>query len=160
MKTISGIYKIQSTIKPERIYIGSAVNIYKRWSKHLGELKSNAHHSIILQNHFNKYGISDLQFSVLLGCEINDLIKTEQYFIDSWNPYFNICRIAGNCSGIKQSELTKQKKRDKQLGKKASQETRLKISNSMKGHKGHKFTDEQKRNISESKKGTQYKQRR
>jgi group I intron endonuclease len=159
MKIVSGIYKIQSKRKPDRIYIGSAINVYKRWNKHLNELKKNYHHSIILQNHFNKYGESDLQFSILLSCESTDLIKIEQYFIDSYNPYFNICRIAGNCSGVKQSELTKQKKREKQLGTIMTDETRLKISNSMKGHKGHKFTDEQKRHISESKKGKQYKQR-
>jgi hypothetical protein len=30
LSKISGIYKIQSKIKPERIYIGSAVNLQKR----------------------------------------------------------------------------------------------------------------------------------
>ena len=36
---ISGIYKIESKLKPERIYIGSTININIRWNKHLTDLK-------------------------------------------------------------------------------------------------------------------------
>lgn len=98
---ISGIYKIQSKIKPERIYIGSAINISHRWNMHLFRLRKKEHHSSKLQNHYNKYGESDLLFSILLGCEISDLIKIEQYFIDSYRPWFNICKVAGSALGIK-----------------------------------------------------------
>jgi hypothetical protein len=38
MEKISSIYQIQSKIKPERIYIGSAVNIKHRWGIHLSDL--------------------------------------------------------------------------------------------------------------------------
>jgi len=108
---ITGIYKIKSKIKPERIYMGSAINIGKRWSSHLRQLKANIHGNIKLQRHFNKYGEADLQFSVLLGCEKEDLIKTEQYFLDSYNPWFNICQKAKSRLGVKASEETKQKMR-------------------------------------------------
>jgi hypothetical protein len=39
MERITGIYKIQSIIKPERIYIGSAVYVDKRWKEHLNDLR-------------------------------------------------------------------------------------------------------------------------
>lgn len=104
---ISGIYQIQSKIKPERIYIGSAINIHKRWNYHNQDLRRNKHGNIKLQNHYNKYGLADLVFSVLLGCDKEDLIKTEQYFIDSYNPFFNICQKAGNTQGRKHSQKTK-----------------------------------------------------
>jgi group I intron endonuclease len=106
---ISGIYKIQSIVKSERIYIGSAVSINQRWNLHLSMLRRNVHDNKKLQSHFNKYGESDLQFSILLGCEKEDLIKIEQYFIDSYNPWFNHCKIAGNKLGVKASEETKEK---------------------------------------------------
>jgi group I intron endonuclease len=106
---ISAIYIIKSIIKPERSYIGSAVRIDLRWNLHLSRLRRNIHDNKKLQSHFNKYGESDLQFSILLGCEKEDLIKIEQYFIDSYNPWFNHCKIAGNKLGVKTSDETKEK---------------------------------------------------
>lgn len=106
---LSGIYKIQSLIKPERCYVGSSINISKRWDVHIKSLRNDKHHSKKLQRHFNKYGESDLQFSILIGCEKTELIKIEQYFIDSHNSYFNECKIAGSNLGIKLSNETKEK---------------------------------------------------
>lgn len=108
---LTGIYKIQSQCKPERIYIGSAVNIHKRWLYHLEDLKGNRHHSKKLQRHYNKYGKDDLRFSVLIGCDKDDLIKTEQYYIDVYNPYFNGSPTAGSTLGNKMSEEAKAKMR-------------------------------------------------
>jgi group I intron endonuclease len=113
---ISGIYQIQSKIKPERIYIGSAVNISARWSSHLGTLRRNKHRSLKLQRHYNKYGITDLEFTILLGCEKEDLIKTEQYFIDSYNPFFNSLKIAGSPLGFRHSDEAKKKMSFKMMG--------------------------------------------
>jgi len=157
---ISGIYKIESKIKPERVYIGSAVKIADRWSHHLGELKRNAHGNIKLQRHYNKYGESDLQFSILLGCLKEDLIKTEQYFIDSYNPYFNICKIANSQLGIKRSKeyIEKLKGNKRGLGNKGnttkriiSEETRLRMIESKKNHrswsKGIKLSEKSKENM-------------
>ncbi len=106
---MTGIYKIQSKVKPERIYIGSAVDIKHRWNDHLSNLRNNKHHSIKLQRHSNKYGIIDLQFSIILPCEKELLIKNEQFFIDANNPWFNICPNAGSCLGKKLSEDHKAK---------------------------------------------------
>jgi group I intron endonuclease len=184
---ISGIYQIQSKIKPERIYVGSAVNINNRWKNHLKELRRGLHHSKKLQRHFDKYGEVDLQFSVLLGCDKEDLIKTEQYFIDSHNPYFNICKIAGNTLGThrKLSEETRKRmsfarigKSNPNYGKHPSDELKKKMGLINKGNKysvgrkrpdtivrnknnkygslnkGVKKSEEHKRKISESKKGS------
>lgn len=115
---ISGIYQIQSKIKPERIYVGSSVNIHKRWNRHLLDLKNNIHSSIKLQRHYNKYGKCDLIFSIKIGCDKDDLITTEQFFIDLINPYFNNCKVAGNTTGRIVSELTRKKLSIKSLGNK------------------------------------------
>ena len=137
---ISGIYKIQSLIHPNRCYIGSALNITKRWEQHLRSLKYNKHHSQKLQRHFNKYGKNDLIFSILIGCDKIDLITTEQYFIDSYNPYFNGCKKAGSNGGFNLTE-----------------EQRKKISKAVSGENnpnyGKHFSEEHRSKISESKKG-------
>lgn len=129
---IPGIYKIQSIVKPDRCYIGSAINISDRWSKHLSQLRKNEHHSIQLQRHFNKYGESDLMFSILLGCEKNDLLKTEQYFLDSCPSYFNTCKVAGSSLGVKYSKERNEKISKGKKGSHRSQEACKKTSDSLK----------------------------
>lgn len=72
---ISCIYKIES-ISTSRIYIGSAINFNKRKSGHICSLKKGKHHSHKLQNHFLKYGISDLIFSIVESINISNKQKT------------------------------------------------------------------------------------
>lgn len=114
---LSGIYKIQSIIKSNRCYIGSAVDISDRWKVHLCLLRKGNHHSIKLQNHYNKYGETDFHFSILLNCEKEDLKKVEQYFINSYLPWFNINKNADNRLGTKQSEESKMKSSISNKGK-------------------------------------------
>lgn len=106
MSDVSGIYQIQSQIKPERIYIGSGVNIRRRWNHHLCDLRNNRHHSIKLQRHYGKYGESDLQFSIIEPCFPQFLIIREQHYIDTLNPFYNTCKTAGSPLGIKRSKET------------------------------------------------------
>jgi group I intron endonuclease len=132
---ISGIYKIESKSDNTRCYIGSAININSRWQLHIAQLKKGLHHSIKLQRHFNKYGESDLQFSILLSCDKCDLLKVEQYFIDSYNPYFNICKIAGSSLGIKRSKKYLKKISESHKGYKMPESQKLRISETLKGKK-------------------------
>jgi hypothetical protein len=112
MKT-SGIYKIQSIIHSERIYIGSAVNINHRHNQHLCDLKHNRHHSIKLQRHFNKYGQKDLNFTIIEECSVETLLVREQHYLNINNTYFNICKTAGNCLG--RAPWNKNKKMSKEF---------------------------------------------
>lgn len=150
---LTGIYQIKSKCKPERIYIGSAKNINNRWCGHLSSLRKNRHHSIKLQNHYNKYTENDFEFTILLICNKEDLIKEEQKFIDLYSPYFNICKIAYSCIGRKCTEENKIKSRLRRLGKKLSEETKLKISIGNKGKILPVRTEEHTRKIVESRKG-------
>ena len=147
---ISGIYKIQSKIKPERIYIGSAVNVKKRWINHRCDLRENKHGNNKFQNHFNKYGEQDLIFTIVELCFPEFLTAREQYYINKLKPYFNICKIAGSPLGIKHSEETRKKCSKAKKGKHLSEETKQKISEAL---KGRKRSEETKRKISESHKG-------
>lgn len=122
MNKVSGIYQIQSKIHPEKIYIGSAVDIQERWRIHLRGLRNNKHHSKKLQRHFNKYGEQDLQLSLVLECDKEVLINAEQAFINHYDPYFNICRVAGSQLGIKRSDEFKRKCSKYHSGKTLSEE--------------------------------------
>jgi group I intron endonuclease len=155
MDNIHAIYKITSKING-KIYIGSANNYGKRINSHLNNLKNNKHHSKYLQNHFNKYGISDLQFSILelvMFCE--DLIKREQYYIDTLKPEFNICKIAGSCLGIKLSEERKREIGLYHKNKPKSEEQKIKMSLAAIGKHKSKETKEKLRKINLGKKHTE-----
>lgn len=137
---MTGIYKIESISKPSKIYIGSAINIEKRWREHRNMLLKNKHENKRLQNHYNKYGKGDLRFTVLLECDPlkENLLSHEQFFIDSYNPYFNICKKAACPPGINFTEefrkkLSERMKGNKyQLGRKHSKATLEKMSKTAK----------------------------
>lgn len=153
---IGGIYKIQSVIKPERFYIGSAVYIKGRWSSHLNDLRKTKHHSPKLQYHFNKYGESDLVFITVEVCLKEFLISREQYYIDTLNPWFNIYKIAGSSAGHKQTEEHKKKLSIAHTGKKLPEEQKIKIGLASKGNKyrlGQTSSEETRKKISESNTG-------
>lgn len=167
---IPGIYKIQSKIKPERCYIGSSVSLFKRWKEHINELTKRKHPNKKLQFHFNKYGIADLEFSMVIGCDEVDLLKVEQYFIDAYNPWFNNSPTAGNNYGVRASKETKEKLRESHKGYKWSEESKKRLSATNKGKKkpdgfseklrlaniGKRHSEETKRKISLNKKGNKY----
>jgi group I intron endonuclease len=79
----SGIYRIKNLIN-EKSYIGSALNINRRFSRHKNDLSKNKHHNVHLQASYNKHGKANFQFLILELCEIEELIKREQFYIDKY----------------------------------------------------------------------------
>jgi group I intron endonuclease len=165
---ISGIYKIESQIKPERIYIGSAIDIQGRWRVHLHSLRNNKHHSKKLQNHYNKYGELDLVFIITEPCLPEFLIIREQHYLDTLTHYFNIQPTAGSPLGVKHSKEDNKKNSERLKGRKLSDEWRKRISDAKKGiplskehiqkianlKRGCKLSDETCLKMSEAHKGT------
>ena len=82
MQLNSGIYKITNIVTQD-CYVGSALNISKRKSKHFSDLKLNRHFSTFLQNSYNKYGIENFTFEILNG-------KKKHYLIIQNMEAFNI----------------------------------------------------------------------
>jgi group I intron endonuclease len=108
MKTASGIYEIYNKLNGKR-YIGSATSLYTRQKVHFHYLRHNKHWNSHLQSAYNLYGELVFEFRVLLVCSKTDLIKYEQYFIDTRKPEYNLCLVANSCLGIKRSQETKKK---------------------------------------------------
>lgn len=106
----SGVYKITNKVNG-KFYIGSAVDLKEREHEHFRRLSNNTHCNVLLQNSFNKYEKESFIFEVLEFCNKKDLIIKEQYYLDTLNPVFNICKIAGNKLGVKHKEESKEKLR-------------------------------------------------
>ena len=153
-----GIYKITNTVTG-KFYIGSAVNIKRRWAEHRSQLGANKHGNRHLQNSWNKHGEDSFTFEVLECCEKERLIEREQFYIDNEKPAYNILPTAGNSLGVKHTDETKRKMsktmkgNQNSLGVKRTDETKRKMSEAKKGSQnrlGVKLTDETKRKISEA----------
>lgn len=81
---ICGIYKIEN-VTNGKLYIGSSVDIYRRWKEHTTSLNNNKHHSPHLQYSWNKHGKDNFKFEIIEICCEDELLVREQYYIDSLN---------------------------------------------------------------------------
>lgn len=106
---MSSIYLICNTTSGD-FYIGSTIRpLSHRWSNHLSQLLRGKHHSIFMQNSWNKYGSSAFLWVELEQCSKEDTLTREQFYIDTYCPTFNSAKIAGNTVGIVFTEERKQK---------------------------------------------------
>lgn len=140
------IYKIVNKVNG-KIYIGSTINYKRRIKVHLSRLDKNDHHSIKLQNSYNKYGIDNFEFEILE--EVDDiqlLIEKEQKWIDALIPELNMTLVAGlNCHiGLKRSDETKKRISESLKGKKLSEEHKESVRKTL---TGRKLSTEHKENI-------------
>ncbi len=146
----SGVYKILSWIDG-KFYIGSSVNILKRWQDHRHLLKRNIHRNSHLQFAWNKYGAANFSFSIIEYCEKSNLLEREQYWIDLTNCNndkigYNFSKFATSTQlGLKRSDETREKLRQSHLGKKRSKEH---IESIRKARTGFVYSDKAKINMS------------
>lgn len=138
---ISGIYKIINQING-KCYIGGSKNIMHRWSIHKYELNTQSHDNIHLQNAWNKYGKDIFLFEIVEKCLPEDLLSTEQKYLNicKQNPnlYYNLVYESGGF-------MDRSGKNNGFFGKHHTEETKKIIS---KIHKGKILTEEQKQKIS------------
>lgn len=169
---MTGIYKITSP--SGRVYIGQSINIKHRWREYKNlECKNQTK----LYRSFMKYGWVNHTFEVIAECEESQLNELERYYQDS----YNVLKDGLNCFLTKTTdksgrmcETVKKKiggaqrgENNHMFGKKASEETRAKLSAVRKGMKrsaesiektrlaniGRKASEETRRKQSEKKLG-------
>lgn len=151
------IYSIKNTLD-DRIYIGSTKKLNYRINQHTHHLNKGTHHSIKLQRFVNKYGIDKIYFELVSFCGEDNIIKTEQKYIDLLKPYFNIRQVADRNIGLKHSEETKRKivetrrKNGSYKRYNHTKETIEKMSGSNHWNYGSKLSDEVKNKIRETSK--------
>lgn len=100
LPNLPGIYKITNIVNG-KFYIGSAVNLRQRRNGHRYSFKKNTHYNKYFQRSYNKYGKESFTFNILLFCEKEELIRYEQFFIDTLKPEYNLSPAAGSNLGYK-----------------------------------------------------------
>lgn len=126
----SGIYQILNT-KNGKSYIGSATRIGERWSCHRAKLRGGYHHSIYLQNAWNKYGESAFEFKAIILCEKKDLLTLEEKAIKKFKPEYNIAQAARG-GGSTFTEKMRAQISSKLMGHPVSEETKKRMSDAAK----------------------------
>ncbi len=91
--SVAGIYQI---VAPSgNFYIGSSLNVPRRFHHHRSEMRSGRHHNSSLVAVARKYGIDALRFEMIC-CALDKahLIELEQHFIDTLRPVYNATKVA------------------------------------------------------------------
>lgn len=83
-----GIYLITNRISGDR-YIGSSIDIHKRWKNHKHLLNANKHANSHMQRSWNKYTRLAFTFEILELSQFDTLIEREIFWIETINPEFN-----------------------------------------------------------------------
>lgn len=157
---ISGIYKITNK-ENGKFYIGSSFDIHGRWAGHRSLLNRGLHSCIYLQNSWTKYGSDSFEFSILEEADKDRLLEREQYWLNETKCFepsigFNVLQKAGSNTGFKHSDETKAKISEKLIGKPKIRIKPKKIKiRKVRGEKliGKKLSEEHKLKISEANKG-------
>ena len=167
-----GVYQILNIVNGER-YIGSSVNIERRWQGHLRMLRRGTHYNVHLRRAFAKYSEDAFAFEVMERTTEKECVPREQHFLDTLHPEYNIAPVAGSNRGARlgprseehcrriseaamgrhPSEEARRKMSESARGRLVSVETRRKISEAKKGRKRKPFSAEWRRRLSDAKKG-------
>ena len=92
---ISGVYKIRNKING-KFYIGSSVDIEKRFWRHHNDLIKGIHHCIYLQRAWDKNGEDQFEFVVEKVCKEHEARRIEQEILDQkYGSIYNTSRMAG-----------------------------------------------------------------
>lgn len=92
---ITGIYTI-TNVWSGRVYVGSSIDVHKRWKEHKYNLKEGKHHNHHLQRVYNKYGKSTFRYSVLEECSEDVLLDRERYHESLFKDTYNMAPISEN----------------------------------------------------------------
>lgn len=138
---MAGIYKITNLITNQS-YIGQSIDIERRWTEHkTPKAKGNDR----LHKDIQRFGINNFKFEILKECKPSELLIEEQMFIKKQNPFYNTV-------GKKVSETTRKKISEscKEWWENLPDAKKKQIiSENLKGQpKGHTVSDETKRKIS------------
>ena len=139
-KSYFGIYRITNTLNGKS-YIGqTSESFQRRFWHHRWKLNNNSHDNQYLQNAWNKYGEKNFEFGVVEIIEKDFLDEAEIRQIKKYrqkNLSYNILDGGGGAKGYvrtdEQKRIVGEKNRINNLGRKASDETKRKMSESRKG---------------------------
>lgn len=127
----SGVYRILNIFNG-RLYVGSAVDVDRRWRWHHAALGRGDHHCVKLQIDWMEFGAEAFLFEILetTGRDRASLIVREQFWIDEFlarGEIYNSSPRAYSNAGIRHTERSRQRMSAAHLGNRRSLEAHAKI---------------------------------
>lgn len=136
IEKICGIYCISNS---KYFYIGQSVDIYRRWNRHRWELKNDKHKNKIMQNVYNLHKEEDpFEYAIIKESTAEELNKLEKEFVIEYYYKFpdkRCMNIADPEKCYTSNPETRQKISMAMTGRRLSEETKAKMSESRKGQK-------------------------
>lgn len=105
LRNKSGIY-CWNNLSNGKTYVGSAQNLTRRLYNYLSFSYLEIYNSRYICRAILKYGHDNFSFNILTYCDVNELIKWEQYYIDKLKPEYNLLKVAKSSLGFKHSPAT------------------------------------------------------
>lgn len=126
-KEKSGVYK-WTNIENNKSYVGGSVNLSppRRLAQYYNINILTCYRSLI-HKAILKYGYSKFKVEILEYCKRKDVIKREQYYMDTIKPEYNILKVAGSPLGHVHTPETIEKMRIKATGRKHTVESIAKM---------------------------------
>lgn len=137
-------------------YIGSSGSLSERKAKHLKELRLGLHYNAGLQAAFDEFGEDAFEFRVIEAVDRReDLLSREQWWLDNRSSggivgLFNVDLVAGSRSGSRHSEASREKCR---IGTRARMSDPAARAHLAALNRGKKASDETRRKMSEKQRG-------
>lgn len=136
-------------------YVGSSIDIKRRWNHHRCLLGKGGHFNVHLQNAWDRYGEDAFEWRVIEEIKNREnLLEREQFWLDHYLGFqdacYNIAITAGPAGPM--SEETRRKIGNAHRGKRQSEEHRRKIGEANRGKPpwstGKKLSAKTRRKIS------------
>jgi len=148
-KNKSGIYRLTNKLNG-KMYIGSSSNLSSRFLKHFNLNYISKHkNELSISRAMIKYRYDNFYLEILEFCDVSNLLKREQFYLDLLEPVYNIAKIAGSNLGFKHSKESRAKiskalkgsplLRSLKLGTTHTEETKNLMSISRSGEKNHHY---------------------
>lgn len=143
----------------DKVYIGSAIDVNRRWANHRHYLEQGTHYNLHLQRAWKKHGANAFAFAVVEKVAIAELlIEREQSHLDHWfgsqpEQLYNVRRTAESNFGLRHSTETRRKMSQSgkvaHRGRTLSEKERQHLTRMSASNKGRKRSPEFCRRISE-----------
>lgn len=140
-----GVYAILNLVDG-KMYVGGGVHVPSRFGTHLGQLRKGISHNRYLQRAWDLCGEDNFSFLLLEECTRATLKEREQYWLDNIQGKYNISPSSkdGTFSEEHRANIAASR-----VGKPRTEETKRKLSESLKGRKVT-FTEEHRKHLSEA----------